>query len=183
MRAGISSRQGCGGVADPHNHLELGGYHACFEHRNSLTKTSHCRIQYGVPRITGPGPRRGAAAGWWRSGGETGSTSRRREIQCLTVLAIMAILRIYTKGGDRVRTKIQKWGNSQGVRLAKDLLADARLEVGDEVDVSTENDVVMIKPVKTARGRHNLEDLVARIPEEYQAEEVNWGEPVGKEVW
>lgn len=82
-----------------------------------------------------------------------------------------------------MRTKIQKWGNSQGVRLAKDLLADARLEVGDEVDVSTENDVVMIRPVKTARGRHHLEDLVARIPEEYQAEEVTWGEPIGKEVW
>ena len=28
--------------------------------------------------------------------------------------------------------KIQKWGNSQGLRLAKNLLADAQLDVGDE---------------------------------------------------
>jgi len=33
------------------------------------------------------------------------------------------------------------------------------------------------------RGRYNLEDLVAHIPEGYEASEVDWGEPVGKEIW
>jgi len=32
-------------------------------------------------------------------------------------------------------------------------------------------------------GKHSLKDLVARIPENYQTGEVDWGEPVGKEVW
>ena len=79
--------------------------------------------------------------------------------------------------------KIQKWGNSQGLRLTKNLLEDAHLDVGDEVDVSVKNGVMIVKPAKRIRGRHNLKDLVARIPKNYETGEVDWGEPVGKEIW
>ena len=79
--------------------------------------------------------------------------------------------------------KIQKWGNSQGLRLAKTLLADVHIGVGDEVDIAIKDGIIIVSPAKRTRGRHNLKDLVARIPENYQASEVDWGEPVGKEVW
>jgi antitoxin MazE len=79
--------------------------------------------------------------------------------------------------------KIQKWGNSQGLRLAKNLLADAQLGVGDEVDISVKDGIMIVAPAKRIHGRHKLEDLVARIPENYQTSEVDWGEPAGKEVW
>ena len=79
--------------------------------------------------------------------------------------------------------KIQKWGNSQGIRLAKNLLADAQLGVGDEVDIKVKDGIIIVTPAKRIRGRYNLKDLVARIPENYQAGEVDWGEPLGKEVW
>ena len=79
--------------------------------------------------------------------------------------------------------KIQKWGNSQGLRLTKKLLEDAQFDVGDEVDVSVKNGVMIVKPAKRIRGRHNLKDLVARIPQNYETGEVDWGEPVGKEIW
>lgn len=79
--------------------------------------------------------------------------------------------------------KIQKWGNSQGLRLAKTLLADAQLGVGDEVDISIKDGIMIVTPAKRIRGRHKLEDLVARIPEDYQTSEVDWVEPAGKEVW
>ncbi len=79
--------------------------------------------------------------------------------------------------------RIQKWGNSQGLRLAKHLLADARLGVGDEVEISIENGMLVIAPVRRIRGKHDLKDLVARIPETYQSDEVDWGKPVGKEIW
>lgn len=79
--------------------------------------------------------------------------------------------------------KIQKWGNSQGLRLTKNLLTDAQLGVGDEVDISVKDGIVIVKPTKTIRGKHNLKDLVARIPKNHQKGEVDWGEPVGKEVW
>jgi len=79
--------------------------------------------------------------------------------------------------------KIQKLGNSQGLRLAKNLLADAQLGVGDEVDISVKEGVMIVAPSNRIRGRHKLKDLVARIPENYQSEELDWGEPVGKEAW
>ena len=79
--------------------------------------------------------------------------------------------------------KIQKWGNSQGIRLAKNLLADAQLGVGDEVDISVKEGIMIVTPANRIRGRHKLKDLVARIPENYKSEELDWGEPVGKEAW
>ncbi|RJP87311.1 MAG: AbrB/MazE/SpoVT family DNA-binding domain-containing protein [Desulfobacteraceae bacterium] len=79
--------------------------------------------------------------------------------------------------------KIQKWGNSQGLRISKNLLADVKLDVGDEVNISVKDGIMIVAPAKRERGRHNLKDLVARIPKSYQPGEVDWGEPVGKEEW
>lgn len=82
-----------------------------------------------------------------------------------------------------MHTKIQKWGNSQGLRLPKSLLADAQLGVGDEVDIRVKDGIMIVKPAQKIRGKHSLEDLVARIPESYQSCETDWGEPVGREDW
>ncbi len=80
-------------------------------------------------------------------------------------------------------TKIQKWGNSQGLRLSKELLSDADVRVGDSVEVAVRDGTILIAPVRRVRGGHNLRELVRRIPKDYKAEEVDWGRPVGKEVW
>ena len=79
--------------------------------------------------------------------------------------------------------KIQKWGNSHGLRLTKSLLDDAQISAGDEVEISVKNGNIIVSPAKRIRGRHDLKDLVARIPEDYKPSEVDWGDPVGKEVW
>ena len=80
-------------------------------------------------------------------------------------------------------TRIQKWGNSQGLRLAKQVLEDAHLSVGDDVDVSARDGLIVIAPARRVRGKQNLQGLVSRIPAGYKAEEVDWGVPVGKEAW
>ena len=64
--------------------------------------------------------------------------------------------------------KIQKRGNSQGLRLPKNLLADAQLDIGDEVDISVKDGILVLTPAKRLRGRYRLKDLVKRIPENYQ---------------
>lgn len=79
--------------------------------------------------------------------------------------------------------KIQKWGNSQGLRLAKNLLAEAQIQVGDEVNISVKSGVIVVSPAKKIRGRYKLEELVTRIPENYQTCEFDWGKPIGKEEW
>jgi antitoxin MazE len=80
-------------------------------------------------------------------------------------------------------TKIQKWGNSQGLRLARQVLEDACISVGDDVDVSVREGVIVIAPVRRIRGGQSLQELVLRIPQNYESGEADWGGPVGREVW
>ena len=82
-----------------------------------------------------------------------------------------------------MQTKIQKWGNSQGLRLNKDLLERAGLKAGDEVEISVEDSALVIVPARKIRGKYRLEDLVARIPEDHLPKEVDWGKPSGREEW
>ncbi len=80
-------------------------------------------------------------------------------------------------------TRVQKWGNSQGLRLAKHVLEDAQISVGDDVDITIRDGTIIIAPIKRVRGKRSLKELVSRIPKEYEAGEVDWGNPIGKEVW
>ena len=78
-------------------------------------------------------------------------------------------------------TKVQKWGNSQGLRLSKQVLELADLAVGDEVEVVVGDSQLLLK--KARRPRYDLAELVSRIPKGFQAEEVDLGAPVGREEW
>lgn len=80
-------------------------------------------------------------------------------------------------------TKIQKWGNSQGLRLAKQVLEEASIAVGDDVDVAAKDGMIVITPSRRIRGKVSLKELVLRIPKNNKPEEIDWGKPVGKEAW
>jgi len=80
-------------------------------------------------------------------------------------------------------TRIQKWGNSQGLRLSKALLSDADIGVGDAVEVALHKRALIVTPARRIRGGHNLRDLVRRIPKDYRPGELDWGTPAGREVW
>jgi antitoxin MazE len=80
-------------------------------------------------------------------------------------------------------TKIQAWGNSQGLRIPRELLEAVQMSIGDEVEISTEGNAIVIRGARKIRGRYKLEDLLAQLPEDYQGEELDWGKPQGKEVW
>lgn len=79
--------------------------------------------------------------------------------------------------------KIQKWGNSQGLRIPKALLAEAQITIGDDVNIAAKDGALIIAPAQRNRKKYNLKDLVAKIPEGCRVTETDWGEPVGKEVW
>ena len=86
-------------------------------------------------------------------------------------------------GGMNMVTKVQKWGNSQGLRLARQVLEEAHISVGDSVNVSTRDGLIVIAPVRRVRGKQSLKELVSRIPKNYKTMEVKWGKPVGREEW
>lgn len=80
-------------------------------------------------------------------------------------------------------TKIQKWGNSQGLRFPKEILKKVHISIGDEVEISVKHDEIVIKPATQIRGKYKLKDLVAKIPAKYKPREEDWGKPAGKEIW
>ncbi len=80
-------------------------------------------------------------------------------------------------------TKVQKWGNSQGLRLSKEVLSDAQIGVGDAVNVAVRDGLLVVTPVRRVRGALDLEQVVASIPKGYKPGELDWGPPAGGEVW
>jgi antitoxin MazE len=80
-------------------------------------------------------------------------------------------------------TRVQRWGNSQGLRLARQVLEDARVSVGDDVEVAARDGVIVKAPVKRVCGKVSLQELASRIPDGNKAEETDWSETTGKEVW
>lgn len=80
-----------------------------------------------------------------------------------------------------METTIQKWGNSQGIRISRHFLAEAQLGVGDQVNLVVEGDAIIIR--KAPKKKYDLAELVVQIPKDHKVKEESFGAPVGKEVW
>jgi antitoxin MazE len=79
-----------------------------------------------------------------------------------------------------VYTAIQKWGNSQAVRLPKIILEKAGLNENDQVELIVEEGKVIIVPAK----KHlTLKERAADYGGDYKPLEWDTGRPVGKEIW
>ena len=78
-------------------------------------------------------------------------------------------------------SKVQRWGNSQGLRLPKHILERADISVGDDVEVIPQEGQIILK--KVARRKFDLAEMVSRMPRNYKASEESLGKPVGKEEW
>lgn len=77
--------------------------------------------------------------------------------------------------------KIQKWGNSLGLRIPKALAEQAAVGEGAKVDISVDNGRLVISAVRDPD--HDLDELLARITPENLHGEVTTGAPRGREVW
>ncbi len=80
-----------------------------------------------------------------------------------------------------MQTKIQKWGNSLGLRIPKSFAAQAGVEAGSEVDLSLEDGELIIRPKRVPK--YDLSVLLRRVTAENVHTEVQSGQPVGREVW
>jgi antitoxin MazE len=80
-----------------------------------------------------------------------------------------------------MRTRIQKWGNSLGMRIPKGLAEEAGLEAGSFVDIKVKGGDLIVRPAR--RRKYRLSDLVKKIDSKNVHKEVQTGDAVGKEVW
>jgi len=78
-------------------------------------------------------------------------------------------------------SKVQRWGNSQGLRLPKHILESADISVGDNVEIISQEGQIIVK--KVAKRKFNLAEMVSRMPRNYKVREESSGKPMGKEEW
>lgn len=76
---------------------------------------------------------------------------------------------------------ISKWGNSQGLRFSKEILDSLNLCVGDKVNIYTNDDKVIIEPIREHK-KYDITQLVKDIPTDYKASE-EFDNKSGSEIW
>ena len=80
-----------------------------------------------------------------------------------------------------MQAQVKEWGNSQGIRLPKEILKSAGIALNEILDVSVSNGVITL--VKLNRHK-TLEERAAEYDGKLMLDgECDWGEPVGREVW
>jgi antitoxin MazE len=80
-----------------------------------------------------------------------------------------------------MQTKIQKWGNSLGLRIPRSFAAEAQVEEGSTVDLSVENGGLLVRPLRTRK--YTLSALLKKVTPRNLHGEVATGEPAGREAW
>ena len=78
-----------------------------------------------------------------------------------------------------MQVQIARWGNSLGLRIPKDLAAQAGLRAGARVELAAEGDRIVITP---ARRRYALRDLLQGVTPEAMREAFDWGPDKGREI-
>lgn len=79
-------------------------------------------------------------------------------------------------------TTIQKWGNSQGIRIPKIILDTVKWNENEEINLLVEDDKIIIEKVKDEK-RKNIKELFKDFEGEYESIEMDWGDPKGEEIW
>lgn len=88
---------------------------------------------------------------------------------------------MYKHGAAAMKARVQKWGNSLGIRIPKVLAQEVALETDSEVDLSTQDGTIVISPVmqKTV----SLRRLLSKVTDENIHGEISTGKVEGKEAW
>lgn len=80
-----------------------------------------------------------------------------------------------------MEAKLQKWGNSLGIRIPSSLLKTLNLKINDKVDlVEADGRIIITKSKKT---KISLEERFRKYNGKNLAKEFTRDSPVGEEIW
>jgi antitoxin MazE len=85
------------------------------------------------------------------------------------------------KHGAALKTRVQRWGNSLGVRIPKVLAQEMALETDSEVDLSSKDGAIIITPAR--QKNPSLRQLLSGVTEANLHGEIASIGPEGKEAW
>ncbi len=79
-----------------------------------------------------------------------------------------------------MQVTMRKWGNSIGVRIPAVILTELNLSAEKKVDVRAEAGRIIIEPI--IDSQETLEQLLGQITPDNLHSEIDFGQPVGKEL-
>jgi antitoxin MazE len=80
-----------------------------------------------------------------------------------------------------MRAVISKWGNSLALRLPKSVLEQAELAEDQAVEITVVKGQIRVKAVE--EPTYDLDELLAQIQPGTKYTDVDFGPPLGKEIW
>ena len=101
----------------------------------------------------------------------------------------MAQMAIQKDNNYTIQTNIRRWGNSQGIRLSKEILAQMNLQENDTVGINVYDGKMTVEKINKPKYLNLTERLEAfykrPIDEIYveSTQEVDVGDPIGSEQW
>jgi antitoxin MazE len=82
--------------------------------------------------------------------------------------------------GKDLPVRVTRWGNSLAVRIPKHLAEQTNITEGSEVELGVADGAVTVRP--KARS-YTLQELLDQVTPENRHDEIDWGEPQGREIW
>ena len=90
---------------------------------------------------------------------------------------------MYTQKGVAIMNTciVQRWGNSQGIRIPKPLLQNLGIKENETLSLSIEDNKLIIQ--KAIPQKLTMKTLFAGYKGKYEPSEIDWGDPQGAEIW
>lgn len=80
-----------------------------------------------------------------------------------------------------MKTQVKAWGNSQGIRLPKEILQDAKIALNEFLNIEVSSGIIILS--KDFQHK-TLEERAAEFDGKLNLDgEYDWGDAVGREVW
>ncbi len=79
-----------------------------------------------------------------------------------------------------MEAKIQKWGNSEGIRIPNSIIKKMQLKTNDRVDIKQKGEQIIITKLNP---KISLQERIDAYQGDNLCKEFVWDEVSGKEIW
>lgn len=79
-----------------------------------------------------------------------------------------------------MEVRLQKWGNSDGIRIPSNILKSLNLKTNDKLELIQDDDKIIISK---AKEKFSLKEEFEEYHGSNLAKDFVWDEPTGKEIW
>ena len=82
--------------------------------------------------------------------------------------------------GDNMEARVQKWGNSNGIRIPSSILKSLSIKTNDILNIEQQEDKIIISIPKSKKI--SLASRFEKYKGKHLAKDFSWDESVGKEI-